>query len=227
MLARSHKTGEGRRPRPEDELASLLLFYARDGFVGLRLAADIASWWDRHGHGAQSPILDAHAADYPALRGALGATARLLEGLIGLPRRSLLSSADRASWRQRTAIRLANWEGTGNLDQVYANVTLVDGLLTPRGGGRQFARRALIPPGAKVEQMYGLGRAAGWKKLWWRWAHGPKIVVRYLIAMWRIRRGRHWISSLPSEHHVGDRPKGPGDLNGSDRARTAQVETAA
>ena len=70
-----HRYAEGRRARPEDELASLLLFYARDGFVGLRLAADIAAWWDRHGQQEKSPVLDAIAANYPQLRDALRVTA--------------------------------------------------------------------------------------------------------------------------------------------------------
>jgi hypothetical protein len=37
------------RPAPADELAALLLFYARDGFIDLRLASDLGAWWDVHG----------------------------------------------------------------------------------------------------------------------------------------------------------------------------------
>src|ERR1700733_8281651 len=36
----------GWRPARADELAALLLFYARDGFAGLRLACDAGAWWD-------------------------------------------------------------------------------------------------------------------------------------------------------------------------------------
>jgi len=33
------------RPAPADELVALLLFYARDGFIDLRLATDLSAWW--------------------------------------------------------------------------------------------------------------------------------------------------------------------------------------
>ena len=46
------------RPAPADELTSLLLFYARDGFIDLRLATDLGAWWDVHG-----PDLDPGALD--------------------------------------------------------------------------------------------------------------------------------------------------------------------
>ena len=193
MLDRSVDTPDGRRARAEDELASLLLIYARDGFVGLRLAADIATWWDRHGHVAKTPMLDATAADYPEVGQALGATASLLEDLVGVPRRSLLSDPDRPSWRQRTAVHLANWEGVGDPDQVTANVTFVDWLLAIRGGWLGFARRTMVPPRAKLVQMYGLPEKARLRRCWWRLAHGPKLMIRYLMALWRIRGGRRWV----------------------------------
>ena len=40
------------RPAPVDELAALLLFYARDGFIDLRMASDLSAWWDIHGSAA-------------------------------------------------------------------------------------------------------------------------------------------------------------------------------
>lgn len=192
MLGRSIETRDGRRARPEDELASLLLFYARDGFVGLRLAADIAAWWDGRGHELKRPVLGDTIEDYPELRSALVVTATLLEGLVGVPARSLLPARGSLRWRQHTATRLANWRGAGNRDQVAANVTLVDWLVAPRKGGLQFVRRSLIPPRARIERMYGLAEDAVWRRLWWRFVHGPKLVLRYLIALWRIRRGRFW-----------------------------------
>ncbi len=89
-------------------------------------------------------------------------------------------------------MRLANWESVGDRDQVSANITFVDWLLAPRGGWPQFARRALVPPRARIEQMYGLAEDARWRRRWWRFAHGPKLMLRYLIALWRIRGGRRW-----------------------------------
>ena len=193
MLDRSIDTLEGRCARPEDELASLLLFYSRDGFVGLRLAADIAAWWDLHGQRTKTPMLDGTADDYPELRDSLVVTARVLEDLVGIPRDSLLADSQHSTRRQRIAARLVNWEGIGDRDQVSANITFVDWLVAPRGGWREFARRWLVPPRAKLEQMYGLDENARWRRLWWRFAHPPKLVLRYLIALWRIRGGRPWI----------------------------------
>jgi putative nucleotidyltransferase-like protein len=192
MLDRRIKTPEGTRAPPEDELASLLLFYARDGFVGLRLAADIAAWWDACGHGLKPPLLEAAIEDYPELRSALVVAATLLEGLVGVPSCSLLPSGDSLRWREHAATRLANWEGTGGRDQVAANITFVDWLVAPPKGGLEFARRALIPPRARIERMYRLAEDAAWRRFWCRLVHGPKMVLRYLIALWRIRRGRRW-----------------------------------
>jgi hypothetical protein len=49
VLERSLLVDGMRRLEPVEQLAALLLFYARDGFLGLRFVADIAAWWDRHG----------------------------------------------------------------------------------------------------------------------------------------------------------------------------------
>ena len=87
MLARSHRHDGGRRrAQPTDELAALLLFFARDGFLGLRLAADLAAWWDTCGPDLPPQALDrarrrasrarARVVDRAARGGARGGTAR-------------------------------------------------------------------------------------------------------------------------------------------------------
>ena len=43
--AARERVGAPLRMQPADELASLILFYERDGFSGLRTPADIAGWW--------------------------------------------------------------------------------------------------------------------------------------------------------------------------------------
>src|SRR3954451_12256730 len=107
MLARSTLDGRRRIPLPSDELAGLLIFYARDGYVGLRPLADITAWWDVYGTQLPQPALDELAAAYPELRRTWTATAAVLERLVGLPRRALVSSGpDR---RGATAMRVANW----------------------------------------------------------------------------------------------------------------------
>jgi hypothetical protein len=82
--------GEGQidqwRPAPAEELAALLLFYARDGFIGLRLAADLGAWWDVFGVHLQPGSLDALLVAYPALSRAILAAAIAAEKVVGLSR---------------------------------------------------------------------------------------------------------------------------------------------
>jgi Uncharacterised nucleotidyltransferase len=192
MLRRSEPSEDGLRAQPADELASLLLFFSRDGLTGLRLATDAAAWWDLHGRTGEPALLDRVAAEAPQLRGALSAAAIALERLVGVPSASLLSRPAR-SRRTMTATRLANWTVTGELDQVSANVTLVDWLLAPPGGGRAFARRTLLPPARRIDAMYGLTADAAGRRAFWRLAHVPKLLLRYAIALWRLRGGRSWM----------------------------------
>lgn len=192
MLGRSEPAPEGRRARPADELAALLLFFSRDGLTGLRLAADVAAWWDVHGTPGGAPILDSVLEQAPDLHDALAAAAAVLERLVGVGAGAVVSSRP-LGWRSRTAVRMANWTVTGGLDQIGANLTLVDWLLAPRGGGWPFVRRALIPSPAQISSMYGLPPSAVWRRAFWRLAHGPKLLLRYLIALWSVRRSRSWM----------------------------------
>jgi Uncharacterised nucleotidyltransferase len=191
MLERSEPAPEGRRARSADELAALLLFFSRDGLMGVRLAADVAAWWDAYGSSGGAPVLDQVCVEAPDLRDALSAAAVGLERLVGVRAEAIVPSRP-ARWRSRTAIRMANWTVTGNLDQIGANLTLVDWLLAPPGGGWSFVRRVLIPPSAQISAMYGLSPSAVWRRAFWRLAHCPKLLVRYLIALWKVRRGRSW-----------------------------------
>ena len=192
MLERSEPAPEGRRARPADELAALLLFFSRDGLMGLRLATDVAAWWDAHGKSEGAPILDPVLEEAPDLRDALAAAAAGLERLVGVRADAVVSSRP-AGWRSRTAVRMANWTVTGGLDQIGANLTLVDWLLAPRAGGWSFVRRVLIPPSAQISSMYRLPPSAVWRRTFWRLAHGPKLLVRYLVALWKVRRSRSWM----------------------------------
>lgn len=196
MLRRSLPTPDGElRPRPADELASLLVFFSRDGFTGLRLATDVAAWWDLNGTSAEPPLLDRIVREAPQLRPALSAAATALERLVGTPAAGLLSAAERSrSRRSLTAIRLANPTVTGDWDQITANLTLVDLLLSPRGGARSFVRRSLLPPASEVAAMYRLPTSSVGRLFLWRLAHGPKLLVRYLIALWQVRGGREWVA---------------------------------
>jgi Uncharacterised nucleotidyltransferase len=206
MLQRSGRTPEGLRAQPPDELASLLLFFSRDGLTGLRLAADVAAWWDLHAAAEGAASLDQVARETPELRPALSAAAITLDRLVGTPADAIISRGERSSsWRSFAAVRLANWTVTGDWDQINANLTLVDLLLSPRGGAWPFARRSLFPPGKAVSKMYRLPSSAVWRLVFWRLAHAPKLIARYLIALWRVRGGRHWVNLPESTHETGPR----------------------
>jgi hypothetical protein len=198
MLRRSEPAPEGLRAQAADELASLLLFFSRDGFTGLRHAADVAAWWDLHGSADGPPPLDGVVGEAPELRRALSAAAVTLDRLVGIPARVILSERKHStSPRSLAAVRLANWTVTGDWDQINANLTLIDMLLSPRGGGWSFVRRSLLPPATEVSKMYRLPPSAAGRLAFWRLAHGPKLIARYLMALWRVRGGRPWVD-LPA-----------------------------
>lgn len=176
MLARAEPGPDGLlRAQPDDLGASLLLYYARDGFHGVRLAADVAGWWDRHGQALPARFLEDHARRYPQLAPALTASAAVLELVTGTPACEWLGDAPvRDSRRVALAERLADWTQEGDRDQLAANISLVDGLLGPSGSGRDFVRRELVPrSGSPIP-------------------HAAKVLARCLIALWRVRGGRHW-----------------------------------
>lgn len=128
-----------RRLSPADELAVLLLCYARDGFVGLRLAADIAGWWDAHGAALPDRALDAIADDHPLLAPVLATAAIVAERVAGVPAERLLGLG---AARERAA-RLANPLARGDAEQLRGGQLAVDLLLGGRAGARSFAWRQL------------------------------------------------------------------------------------
>jgi hypothetical protein len=170
LLRRSRIDGGVRRLAPIDQLATLLLFYARDGFTGLRYVADIAAWWDAHGNAEVPEALARLMAGHPALAEPWRAALAAAVPVGGLPAAAL--SPECRPRRRRTALatRLANWDLRGDVDQVHANVTLVDGLLTPPGDLGAFARRRVLSGGR----------------------HAAKLGARYALAWWHVRRRRSW-----------------------------------
>jgi hypothetical protein len=180
MLARAQPGGDDLlRAQPDDLAASLLLYYARDGFHGIRLAADIAAWWDRNGHDLAPAFLEDHARRYPELRPALTAAAAVIERMTGVPACDWVGREAVRGRRVDLAERLADWTQDGDRDQVLANISLVDGLLGPSGSGRAFMRRELVPRSGS------------------RAPHAAKVVARCAIALWRVRGGRRWSPAPP------------------------------
>jgi hypothetical protein len=175
------------RPALRDELAALLLFYARDGFIDLRLATDLSAWWDTHGAALPRGALDELLRVYPELARVLPAAAEVAEQVVGLPAAQILGDAHRLGPRARLAVRLANPNPHSSQSQLYADMGLIDGLLAPRGGFAAFVRRQLLPPAEVLDQQAAhgvrprarssLGRCAG-------------VLGRYALTMTRLARAR-------------------------------------
>lgn len=141
------------RPEPAAELASLLLYYARDGFIDLRYPADLAAWWDSRGGDTRPGDLAGLIEAYPALAAPLATAAALSERLIGLPAADLVGEARGPSPRRRVAMALANPNPKTSTRQLYADCGLLDGLLAPPGSLGAWARRRLLPPPNVLDQQ--------------------------------------------------------------------------
>jgi Uncharacterised nucleotidyltransferase len=168
---------------PADGLAALLLFYARDGFYGLRLAADAAAWWDRRcGDADVGAQMDAIAAGYPALAAPLEVAARLLHRLVGLP-----LGATPGRPRQRLAGELATPFPDLEPAQILANASLVDLLLAPAGQRRAAVGRELQKIPARLERrLRPQDGAAAYLE---RSEHGLRVLRRWAIALFGAASG--------------------------------------
>lgn len=141
------------RPAPADELIELLLFYARDGFVDLRLASDLSAWWDAYGAELAPDALGQALERYPGLARVIPAALAAAEQVVGLPAGEVLAKTRRLDARQRLAVRLVNPSSRGSAPQVYADMGLIDGLLAPPGGFGGFVARQLLPPPEVLDQQ--------------------------------------------------------------------------
>jgi hypothetical protein len=130
------------RGAPEaDRGAVLLLLLARDGLAGVRRAAELADWWDRHGAELAIGVLDRHVVRYPELARAWRTAAAVAERVAGVPVSTWLSAPLRLDRRERLAARLADWTE----EPPAANAPLVDALLAPPGSALSIIRHAREP----------------------------------------------------------------------------------
>jgi hypothetical protein len=167
------------RAAPDDLMTSLLLFYARDGFHGVRIAADVAAWWDRHGSGLAPGFLDSYVTRFPELEPALVAAADAVERVTGVPATGwLVQRSSAPAGRVAAAARLADWAQAGDRDQMSANISLTGALLRPPGALGEFARREFLLPGEGVAGNV---------------IHAAKVAARYGFALWRVRGAREWV----------------------------------
>jgi Uncharacterised nucleotidyltransferase len=173
------------RPAPADELAALLLFYARDGFVGLRLAADLGAWWDVHGADLTPGALDELLRAYPAFARVIPAALEVAERIVGLPATQFVGDMPRLGLGERMAVRLANPNPRSSPSQLYADMGLIDGLLMPRGGFGAFVRRQVLPPPEVLDQQ---ARHAARRRARSSLGRGAGVVARYGLTMTHLMR---------------------------------------
>jgi hypothetical protein len=147
VLARAESSapGEPLRMQPLDGLVTLMLFYARDGFAGLRFPSDAAAWWDLRCAEVDvgSPVTFVRQR-YPALLAPVSVASKLLVELVGLP----VDAGHEKEWRWRVATGLANPFLEGDREQMRANAGLTDLLLAPRRDAAGAIQRVLrnAPP---------------------------------------------------------------------------------
>ncbi len=181
--------------RTVHELAALLLFYARDGFLGIRLLADITTWWDRFGSTLATGELDQLARKHPEILGLLATSTRVAAQLGGLPAGPLFDGQVLSQASQH-AIRLSNWPMHGSQGQIAANVALVNWFLTPRGRRRELLQRRLWPPAETLALRWpGVSGERRWQTRA-RWIVDLLLeCVRYAVALWKTRRDAVWVRS--------------------------------
>jgi hypothetical protein len=144
-----------KRAGPVHEFALLLLIYARDGLYGPRLVADIAAWWDQFGDAICSGALDGIVARNPALRRSIVAALECLRRVVGVRAARVLTdaAADRST---RRAVAVADPFIADEGADVFANVMLIDALLSMGLEKVGFVRRYYLQPLPFVRSTYGL-----------------------------------------------------------------------
>jgi hypothetical protein len=174
------------RPAPVDELAALLLFYARDGFIDLRLATDIGAWWDTFGVDLQLGALDDLLHAYPAFARIIPVAARVAENIVGLPTAHIIKDMPALGFRDHMAMRLADPNPRASRHQLFADMGLIDGLLMPPGDFRAFFRRKILPPREVLDeyaQRSPTGRAVS------PLGYSMRVLTRYGLALGQVIRG--------------------------------------
>ncbi len=199
MLARSAPGRDGVLvAAPCDELTALLLMYARDGFAGLRLAADVAAWWDRHARELGPCGIEGLVREHPSISRTLTTAVALTERLVGVPGHRLLSQKELAS-ASKLAMRLANWSLRGSRSQIDANAYLVEWVLSPPTQRpavmyRQFVLASREIAGPEDHMWSRLGSIV---------SHTARVIRRFAIAIAIVLCRGTWVP-LPTA--PGDDP---------------------
>ena len=170
-------TGRGEVPAAH-EIAMLLLVYARDGFSGLKLASDVAAWWDARGAEVASSDVVELARTHPRLRRALATSATVASDVVHAPTWYSQVLAPDVS---RSAVAIADWQATSSISQQTAEVALVNLILAPRPQKRAFARFELFPK-ADVVASWRAGTRVRWRA---EMLHPVRRSVRWGYAILR------------------------------------------
>lgn len=180
------------RPAPIDELTALLLFYARDGFTGLRQATDLGAWWDAFGAELSPGALAEMARSYPALAPALGAALTAAERTVRFPAERAIGAGVPLGARGRLAVRLADPHPYESQAQLFAEIGLIDGLLAPPRGLWAFVRRQVAPPAEVIrEHVEKAHRGRATSTL----GYSLRVLGRYALALTRLlRRTEHAVA---------------------------------
>jgi hypothetical protein len=175
----------GWQPEPVDELIALLLFYARDGFVGVRLAADLGAWWDAFAARLPEGAIARRLKEYPRLERSTLAALAVAEQQVGVPASASMGQHRPLRTRERLAVKLAQPSPRAARAQIYAEIGLVDWLLAPRGEARELIRRhVLLPRQVRAQRARHAGSSRSTSSL----GHGARVLARYALALPRLLR---------------------------------------
>jgi hypothetical protein len=180
----------GLRPAPAYDLAALLLFFVRDGFIGLRYAADIATWWDVYAGELPAGGLAGVLADHPEVAPALHVGAVVCERLGGPEADAVLGAEPVLSRGEARALNVVNWTATSARRDQAADRAFVDWALRPPGTTAAFSRRHLRPPPEVIAKWYGLPEDARLRRRFWGLCHGPKYALRLTLTALSARLRR-------------------------------------
>lgn len=189
LLPSTGESASDWRPAPAAELAELLLFYARDGFVDLRLAADIGAWWDVRGAELQAGEMEEILAAYPELARVLITSLKVSERIVGLPAPEILGTELRLRARDRLAVRLVDPNPTAGRAQLHADMGFIDGLLTPTRDLAKFARRQIFLPREVFHQYAQHGDFSARSPF----DYAVRVLARYGIAGLRLLRRPEYV----------------------------------
>ena len=183
LMAPQPSTAREWHPPPGDELLTLLLYYARDGFLGLRIATDIATWWDAHGGQLEPDEVGALVRAYPAYTRLADAAVMAASATVGIPAAAILGRRPAKDMRGSLAVRLADPSPTSTESQIYAEMGLVDGLLMPKRQLWDFVtRQILLAPDVLDEQA----RRAAHRRPRHTITHGLGVMARYAATLLRL-----------------------------------------